>query len=290
MEGYCITRHDSVEGFEDEDSNANDYNIVHSKWQLNYTIEDDPYAFFKNVKVRAVRPGELYSDVIAESVEPLLKSVCENAIISTLVKYSIDEATTTARSRISAEIRRSVQEKLTKLDTGITVRDMQVQIMTWPRQVNDAFQASIRASQTRKKIETDAWAYYEKQLNEAAGPYAEDIYAAIMNPDTTDAELERLWGRLAGEGRSKIAEARAYRTTMVENAKANADYLTMLLPEYRARPQLVLQKIYQDALEEVLENVDEKIIVQPSGDSKGREFRILINRDSKLKGNRNNDN
>lgn len=285
QDGYSLTRNDPIDGFE-----SDDYNIVHSRWQLNYTIEQDPYAFFRNVKVRSVRPGELYSDVISESIEPLLRSVCDNAIISTLVEYNIDEATTTARTMIAAEVRRRVQQKLDKLETGIAVRDMQVLALTWPRQVNDAFQASIRASQARERIETEAWSYYERALNEAAGPYAEDIYRAIMDPDTPEDEMEMLWERLAGEGRAKLAEARAYRTTMVEKARSNAEYLQAILPEFRARPELVIQKIYQDAIEEVLAGADEKIIVQPYKGEKGREFRVMINRDPDIKDKQNNEN
>lgn len=278
QDSYCLTRNDSVEGMQ-----SNDYNLVHCKWQLNYTIEDDPFAFFKNINVRQVKPGEVYSDVIAESVNPLLQCVCENTIISTLVKYSIDEATTTAKSKIASDVKKIVQKKLDSLGTGISVKDMQILVITWPRQVNEAFQASIKASQTRKKIETDAWGYYEKTLNEAAGQYAEEIYAGLKNNSVSDDEMERLWGLLAGQGRGKIADARAYKTTMVESAKANADYLTRLLPQYQARPELVIQKLYQDTLEQVLDGVDEKIIVQPSTDDKGREFRVLINRDPVIK-------
>jgi modulator of FtsH protease HflK len=281
QDSYALTRNESIEGVDSLDSN--DYNIVHCKWQLNYTIEEDPYAFFKNVNVRTVRPGEVYSDVIAESIEPLLKSVCDNAVISTLVKYSIDEATTTAKSRISLDVRKKVQRSLSKLDTGIMVKDMQILVMTWPRQVDNAFQASIKASQTRKKIETDAWSYYDTVLTEAAGPYAEDIYEGIMNPDTPQEEMELLWDTLAGESRRTIADARAYKTTLVENARANADYLERILPEYKKRPELVLQKIYQDTMEQVLDNADEKILVQPSNGERGREFRVIINRDPKNK-------
>jgi membrane protease subunit HflK len=76
-----------------------------------------------------------------------------------------------------------------------------------------------------------------------------------------------------------IAEARAYKTKVVESAKANADYLKKLLPEYQKRPKLVVQRIYQDAIEEVLSNTQETIIAQPSGDVKNSEFRVMINRD-----------
>ena len=65
-----------------------------------------------------------------------------------------------------------------------------------------------------------------------------------------------------------ISEARAYRTTVVSDAKANAEYLTQLLPQYREYPELVLQRIYQDAVEEVLANAEEKFIMQRSEDGK----------------------
>ena len=56
-----------------------------------------------------------------------------------------------------------------------------------------------------------------------------------------------------------------------------------LLPEYRQRPQLVIQQIYQDAIEYVLSSVDEKMIIQPTKGAKGKEIRIQLNRDPKLK-------
>jgi len=88
---------------------------------------------------------------------------------------------------------------------------------------------------------------------------------------------------LAGAAQERIAQARAYRTKVVETAKANAEYLQKLLPEYRKRPKLVVQKIYQDAVEEVLNNADEKMIIQPTEGTKGKEIRILLNRDPTIK-------
>ena len=92
-----------------------------------------------------------------------------------------------------------------------------------------------------------------------------------------------LWSQLAGAAQIKIAEARAYRTEVVETAKADADYLQRLLPEYRKRPKLVIQEIYQDAIEYVLNNTDEKIIIQPTEGGKDTEIRILLSRDRTLK-------
>ncbi len=92
-----------------------------------------------------------------------------------------------------------------------------------------------------------------------------------------------MWAELAGEAQEKIADARAYRTQVVEIAKANAEYLQRILPEYRKRPELVIQKIYQDAIEYILNNTDEKMIIQPTEGTKGREIRVLLNRDPAIK-------
>ena len=110
------------------------------------------------------------------------------------------------------------------------------------------------------------------------------LLAVLRGQETvSEQEEEFLWNQLAGQGQEKIALARAYRTKVVETAKANADYLHRLLPEYRKRPELVIQRIYEDAIEYVLNNVDEKIIIQPTEDAKGKEIRILLNRDPALK-------
>ncbi len=50
-DGYCLTRNDSVAG-----TGENDYNIVHAKWELTYTIAR-PELFFKNIYYEAAAPG-----------------------------------------------------------------------------------------------------------------------------------------------------------------------------------------------------------------------------------------
>ena len=103
-----------------------------------------------------------------------------------------------------------------------------------------------------------------------------ELLARLMRGD--EDIPDSLWDQLAGEAQRIIAEARAYRTKVVEDARANAEYMQSLLPEYRKRPELVLQKIYQDAVEEVMMAADEKIFAQrdPAA-GKNSEVRIMIN-------------
>ena len=279
IDGYCITRSEKqsriITG-----STGSDYNIVHSKWQLTYQIVD-PERFFRNTYVQDIKPGESYFDIITRSVTPLLEELFEDAVVTAMVNYNVDEALFLSRDRITRHVRKLLQEKLNQIKSGIKAVSVQLTDIIWPRQVDAAFWASIKASQASQKTITEAKTYAEKTLNEAAGPIAGELLAALDDKTASEEKKELLWSQLAGHAQEKIAGARAYRRKVVETAKANAEYLQELLPEYRKRPKLVLQEIYLDAIEHVLNNADEKMFVQPA--EGGREYWILLNRDPALR-------
>ena len=288
IDGYCITRSEeqsqTIAGL-----TGSDYHIVHCKWQLTYKI-DDPERFFKNTYTDDAKPGQSYADVIAKSIKPLLERLFEDAVVTAMVNYTIDEAIS-SQDRIPKHVKKLLQEKLDRIESGIAVVSVQLTDITWPRQVDNAFLASIKASQESQKTISEAKGYAENTLNETAGPIAAQLFETLKDETTREPvlsavegeEKELLWSQLAGQAQEKIAGARAYRTKVVETAKANAEYLQKLLPEYRKRPELVVQKIYQDAIEYILNNVDEKIIIQPTEGTKGREIRVLLNRDPTIK-------
>ncbi len=275
-DGYCLTRsetRDSTSGI--------DYNIVHCRWQLTYQI-GDPAQFFQNMYHRSPGPGQTFMSQVAESVHPLIKSLAADAIVSTLIRYSIDEAIVSQKG-IADTVSKILQDKLDSIHSGLTVNTMlPLGKITWPRQVNDAFLQSNRASQQRQQMIDQAKGDASKLLNEAGGAKASEVLDKMKSPSLSDAQREQLCSELAGASQEVIAQAKAYRTKVVEETKSSADYLRSLLPEYRKRPELVLNRIYQDAIEEVMQNAQEKIFLQPS-DDKAKELRILINRDPAIR-------
>ena len=150
-------------------------------------------------------------------------------------------------------------------------------------QIDEAFTALVTASQDRQTTISQAQTYAESTLNETAGPVAEKLFLALNDDTISEEEMELLWFQLAGKAQEKITEARAYRTKVVANARANAEYFQDLLPEYRKRPELVIQEIYQGAIERIFNNAVEKFVIQPTEGTKETEFRILLNRDPSLK-------
>ena len=280
-DGYLLTHGGGVDA-QSRAEDGTDYNIVHTRWQLTYQI-DDAERFFRNVYVDAAKPGDVYFDLITESVEPLLTSVFEDAVVTAMVDYTIDGVLFERVAAVTDHVRTLVDEKLDAINSGIRVVSVQLVDKTWPRQVDQAFQESITVSQQGDQMIREARTRAENVLNEAAGPVAAQLYQAIRDPNAPEDELETFWSRLSGQAQNLIYDAQEYRSSVAKKARASADYLQSLLPEYRKRPELVLQRLYLDAIENVFANADEKIILEPSGEPDREELRILLNRDRSLK-------
>ncbi len=282
-DGYCIIRSEKqdhvITGL-----TASDYNIIHCKWQLTYKI-DDPERFFQNVYINLenIAAGQNYADVISKEVTPLLENMVADAVVTAMINYAVDDVMFEQVARVTQHVTKLLQEQLDKIESGIQIVSMQLTDKMWPRQVDEAFQASITASQESQTAISQARSYYDNTLNQAAGPMAEQIYASLHDETVSGQQKEYLWSQLSGAGQEKIAMARAYRTKVVESARANAEYLHTILPEFRKRPEIITREIYVAALEQVLNNADEKFIIQPTEGQGGTEIRVYLNRDPTLK-------
>ena len=298
-EGYCLTRSQKQEttaagaaevAGQKPGSDGSDYNIVHSRWEVEYQI-DSIEKFFINVYVVTPKPGEVYEDILIASTTPLVRSAIEAAVATAMVQYSIDEALQ-SRDTIPRHVKQLAQGQLSLIDSGIRITSVQLVDVEWPKQVNEAFEDYFTASQSSQQTISEARTYAEQTLTDAGGQVAEMLYQELMKDEPDAEQLEFLWTQVAGQAQDTLAQAMAYRTKVVEAARANANYLKSILPEFRKRPELVTQRIYLDTIEQVLANADEKFILQPSADSKGQEIRILVNKDplSKPKDNQQDQN
>jgi membrane protease subunit HflK len=283
IDGYCLVRGEK-QGPLIESTEGSDYNILHSKWVLTYQIIN-PEGFYKNcfVDESGLQAGQNYGDVIEHNITPFLEDLLADAVVRTMVNYTIEEAMYERSASVTEHVKRLLQDKIDKLNCGIRVIDVQRNRIAVPRQAAQAFQAAHSAVQAREKTISEAKLYYEKTLSETAGPVAVELLKALHEKDADANRTEQHWQRLAGRAQEQIADARAYRTKVVESARANADYLRQILPEYRKYPKLVIQRIYKDAIEEIIEKADEKIIMQPAQTQGGTEIRVQLNRDPALK-------
>jgi len=293
QEGYCLTRSEKSDSQVvatvrpvlaagtnlalAPQSDGSDYGIVHTRWQIDYQISNVDQ-FFRNVYVADVKPGQVYFDIMTQSITPMLRSVIEDAVVQAMVHYTIDEAIQSIDT-IPGGVQQLAQKKLADMGSGISVTSVRLVKAEWPKQVDQAFAESIAASQMSQAAITGARTYAENTLNEVAGLVARQLYQGLVDGKIDDQQCEALWSQAAGQTRDRIAQAEAYRTTVVESAKANADYLLSLLPEYQKHPELVANGRYAATIEEVLSNADEKFIVELSAAAKERQVRINLNRE-----------
>jgi membrane protease subunit HflK len=260
---------------------GSDYNIVHTKWQVNYQITGVEQ-FFRNVYVQEAKPGEIYFDVMNQSITPLLRSLVEDAVVKAMVQYTIDEVLQSIDT-IPRRVRDLVQQKLDDIESGIRVVQVQLVNKSWPMQVDQAFEDFVKASQTSQQKVTEARTYADTTLTKVAGQVAGTLYRALRDPNTSESQQAALWAQVTGDVQDVVTQAQTYRTRVVERARANAEYLGQILPGYRQQPELVARQIYLDAMQEVLKNVEEKIVFDRCDEAKEREIRVLVNRDALLK-------
>jgi regulator of protease activity HflC (stomatin/prohibitin superfamily) len=218
-----------------------------------------------------------------KSLKPLLTNIVESSVVTAMVNYTIEEVKYEKISTITANVRNLIQEKLDKIESGIKVVSLNFDESTWPLQVDQAFQAYLSASLIMKQQVTQAQTDARTRLNEAGGIVAEELLDAVKDPNSPQEKLDILWAQLAGKSQNILAQARAYRTSVVTRAEANAKYLIQILPEYQKRPELIIQDIYTTAIEQILEKADEKIILQPVKSDRGSEVRIYINKNPMIK-------
>lgn len=284
IDGYILTRNEPVAGI----SSGSDYNLLHSKWEIKYHIGDIEL-FFKNMFIDELGTGQDFYDVKGKSLEPALENFASEAIVTTMLHYSIDQALTVSKKDIAEDVKRSLAGKLQSINSGLVIDSVLLTSITWPPQVNEAFLASTKAKLDSDTEEINAEKYANEIINQAGGRNARTIAENLEEPQISDDDMQVLWDNIAGEAKDVITTAQAYRTRTIESARANAIYLEKLLPEYQKRPRLVLQQLYQDAVEEVLENADEKIFIHPKDENNPREIRLMVSRDATIKKDKKSD-
>jgi membrane protease subunit HflK len=267
---------------------GSDYNIVHTKWQVNYQITGVEQ-FFRNIYVQETKPGEVYFDVMNQSITPLLRSLIDDAIVKAMVHCTIDEVLQSVDT-IPRWVQQSVQQKLDAIESGIRVVQVQLVSKKWPKQVNQAFEAYVSASQTKLQAITQAKTYAETTLTKVAGQVANELCQALLDKNATEAQQAALWSQVTGDIQDTLAQGQVYQTRVVDRARMNADYLRQILPEYRLRPELVTRFLYSEALQEILKNVDEKFIIDKCDEAREREVRVTVTRDASLKPKQNSQN
>jgi len=171
----------------------------------------------------------------SDQPDTILKNIAMSCIRSTVSAYGVDTAITTGKSEIQSNVKTMIISELEEQDIGITLVDASIQDVEPPTdEVIEAFTAVETAKQGKESAINEANAYRNEQL-----PAAEAKADKILQ----DAEATKT---------SRINEATG------QAARFNAEY-----EEYVNYPLITKQRMFLEAMEEVLPTLQ---VIIDSGD------------------------
>ena len=172
----------------------------------------------------------------ADSDGVILKSAAESALRQVVGQRDIDDVLTELKEEVQAEVKELLQRELDLYQTGINVREVKLQNVLAPAQVQDAFDDVVKAQEDRERI---------IRLAEA--------YEADILP------------RALGAAQRTIEAAAAFRAERIAIATGEAARFTSVLDEFRNSEAVTRQRLYLEAMEEILPNITKFIVASDSG-------------------------
>ena len=206
-----------------------DENIIDIQFAVQYDIKD-PTALLFNVSE--------YDPDVVDVAESVVRQATESAVREIVGRNKLDFAISEGRAQLAAETKGLVQSILDRYGTGINIVAVEMQNAQPPAQVKDAFDDVVKAREDEQRL---------KNLAEA---YANDIIP-----------------RARGAAARITQEAEAYRLAVIAEATGSASRFLQILTEYAKAPQITRDRLYLEAIENVLQKSNKLVIDQSAGNS-----------------------
>lgn len=160
----------------------------------------------------------------------------ETAIREIVGKSSMDFVLYEGRAEVAARAHKLMQEILDRYGTGINISKVTMQNAQPPEQVQAAFDDAVKAGQDRERLKNEGQAYANDVIPKARGMAA----------------------RL-------LQEAEGYRTRVIEQAEGDAARFRQLVAEYNKAPQVTRDRLYLEAMQQIMSNTTKVLIDQRGG-------------------------
>ena len=197
---------------------TNDLSVAEVKWQVQYIISN-PKDYKFNVK----------------NVESTIRDVSESVMRKIVGSLLFDKVIKEGRQSISIQSKALMQEKLDKLQTGITIKMVQLQSVVPPSIVMDAYNQVARALQNM-----------EKMINQAV----------------RDSSLKLTEAR--GEALKIRNQALGYQYRIVQKAEGETQKYLKIYDAYTLNKQVFITTRMIETIKEIYSNVDQLNFVDPT--------------------------
>jgi membrane protease subunit HflK len=169
-----------------------------------------------------------------------IQAVAESAMREVVSRSELSPILSRDRGIISEEVKQLIQRTLDEYGSGVNIVRVNFDKADPPQEVIDAFREVQAARQERSTLQNQADAYANRTLAEARGNAAQ-----------------------------RLQEAEGYRAQVVNAAQGEASRFTAVQQEYVKAPEVTRERLYLEAMESVLGDVQMFLLDTPSGAGQG---------------------
>lgn len=228
-EDVAVTQLQSVEvgrnnvvqatGLRDSSMLTQDENIVDIRFTVQYRRADARAYLFENN-----RPDEA------------VIQAAESAVREIVGRSRVDQVLYEQRDAIAADLVKSIQAQLDKLNAGIVIANVNMQNVQVPDQVQAAFNDAVKAGADRDRFKNEGQAYASDVIPKARG---------------TASRLRE--------------ESEGYRARVVAQGEGDGERFSSVLSEYQKAPQVTRDRLYLETMQQVYSNVTKVMVDSRSG-------------------------
>ncbi|HDR1223948.1 TPA: FtsH protease activity modulator HflK [Pasteurella multocida] len=167
-----------------------------------------------------------------------LNQATDSALRYVIGHMSMDDILTTGRSVVRENTWKTLNTIIEPYNMGLEVVDVNFQSARPPEEVKDAFDDAIKAQEDEQRYIREAEAYAREREPIARG------------------DAQRI-----------LEEATAYKDRVVLDAKGEVERFERLLPEFKAAPELLRERLYIQTMEKVMANTPKVMLDSNSGNN-----------------------
>jgi modulator of FtsH protease HflK len=206
-------------GLRDSSMLTQDENIVDIRFTVQYRLKDARAYLFEN-----------------RNPEEAVVQASETAVREIVGRSKVDQVLYEQRDAIAADLVKSIQVQLDRLNAGIVIANVNVQNVQVPEQVQAAFNDAVKATADRDRFKNEGQAYAADVIPKAQG---------------TASRLKE--------------QAEGYRARVIAEAEGDAQRFRSVLTEYQKAPQVTRDRLYIETMQSVYSNVSKVMVDSRSG-------------------------
>jgi len=206
-------------GLRDSSMLTQDENIIDIRFTVQYRLKDARAYLFEN-----------------RNPDEAVVLAAESGVREIVGRSAVDSVLYEQRDAVAADLVKSIQAQVDKLNTGVVITNVNVQNVQVPEQVQAAFNDAVKASADRDRFKNEGEAYASDVIPKAQGAAS----------------------RLR-------EEAEGYRARVEAQAEGDAQRFRSVLTEYQKAPAVTRDRLYIDTMQQIYSSVSKVMVDSRNG-------------------------